>query len=259
MGTYACFLREQAEVSGQRFNLYEMCTVTYLPKGPAGYIITSNRDEDKTRPTLPVQGYTAGNKTLYYPKDERANGTWIAHEQDAFTLCLLNGANRPHIRKEHYRKSRGLVVLDFFDYNDPLRFAQEYDLDGIEPFTLLMANAGGALATLHELRWDEQRAELITHDAARPNIWSSVTLYPPPVIHAREEWFAEWLQQQESYTPDAALHFHHFAGDGTDTNSLIMNRGQRRTVSITCVSINEKEMEMTYEDLVNGRRVVLSK
>lgn len=233
-----------------------MCTVTYIPL-QTGYIITSNRDEDMLRPTLPVKEYQFGNKTLYYPKDERANGTWIAHEKEGFTLCLLNGANHPHIRKEHYRKSRGLVVLDFFEFNDPEKFANEYDFSGIEPFTLVMAHSHEATKTLHELKWNEQRVELIIHDAAQPLIWLSVTLYPPPVIHAREEWFGQWLQQQKDFTPEATLYFHHFAGDGTNTNNLIMNRGQRRTVSITCVCKKGDRMEMVYEDLVKGEKMMI--
>lgn len=228
-----------------------MCTVTYLPAGEKEYIITSNRDEDAARPTLPVRRYTTAERTLYFPKDERAGGTWIAHDAAGFTLCLLNGANRPHVRKKRYRKSRGLVVLDFYRFSDPEKFSKEYDLSGIEPFTLIMANAGNKCSVLYELRWDEQRAELIRHNAEQPQIWSSVTLYTPGVIRAREKWFAEWLKKQSTYTAEEALRFHHFAGDGTDTNSLVMNRGMRRTVSITCISKIQQPAAIFYEDLVN--------
>jgi uncharacterized protein with NRDE domain len=98
---------------------FEMCTVSYLPLPSAGYILTSNRDEAPERPTaLPINHYRIGERTVYFPKDPQAGGTWIATTGDESTICLLNGGFVPHIAApgHHYRKSRGMVVLDYFLY-----------------------------------------------------------------------------------------------------------------------------------------------
>ena len=117
-----------------------MCTVTYLPVHQREFILTSNRDEDILRlSALSVQEYQVNGRTVYFPKDQKASGTWIAYDVKGYTLCLLNGANRPHVRKDTYGKSRGLVLLDFYTFNDPDVFFKEYDFTGIEPFTMVMA------------------------------------------------------------------------------------------------------------------------
>ena len=56
-----------------------MCTVTYLPLQDNGFILTSNRDEAIVRKiSLPPAKYTINNTSVFFPKDQEANGTWIA-------------------------------------------------------------------------------------------------------------------------------------------------------------------------------------
>ena len=54
-----------------------MCTVTFYPNNNE-YILTSNRDEVKHRPTLAPKKYNINNQEITFPKDEVAGGTWIA-------------------------------------------------------------------------------------------------------------------------------------------------------------------------------------
>lgn len=231
-----------------------MCTVTYLPITNNQYILTSNRDEDVTRATaIPFKEYKLNNSSIYYPQDPQANGTWIAHNASGYTLCLLNGAYQKHSTKASYVKSRGLVLLDFFNYNNPKQFANNYNFEGIEPFTLLMVYVctETQLIQLHELKWDENQATLIAHDATLPHIWSSVTLYTTDVIQLRKQWFEEWLRKNENYTPQDILFFHHFGGEGKLANDLIINRGNKKTVSISCIHKHLLSTEIIYEDIVN--------
>ncbi len=233
-----------------------MCTVTFLPVSNNEFILTSNRDEDVDRPTaLPVLEYTINNKTIYYPKDAKANGTWIAYDTSGYTLCLLNGGFKAHTPKSNYKISRGLMLLNFFDYNDPNRFAEEYDFNGIEPFTLIMAYACSETKSiiLNELKWNEIKATLTKYDSSLPQIWSSVTLYSANVIEQRLHWFNNWLSNNDTYTADGILFFHHFAGDGKAHNDLIINRGNKKTVSITCIDKKLSHTEITYEDIINKK------
>lgn len=233
-----------------------MCTVTFLPINQREFILTSNRDEGIDRLTaLPVQEYSINNRTIYFPKDQQANGTWIAYDVLGYTLCLLNGAFKSHIRKENYKKSRGIVLLDFYQYNDPEKFALEYDFNGIEPFTLIIAYSCSETekVLLHELRWDEKKAYLTPYDSSLPHIWSSATLYSQETIIAREQWFSQWLQNHQSYNNSDILFFHHFGGDGNIASDLLMNRGNVKTVSITCIDKKLLFTEITYEDILNKK------
>ena len=86
-----------------------------------------------------------------------------------------------------------------------------------------------------------------------PRIWSSVTLYNPEVITAREKWFDNWLEKHSTYTSDAILFFHHFGGTGKTENDLVMNRPGKKTVSITCISKSLTHTEIIYEDILNKK------
>ena len=233
-----------------------MCTVTYLPVNQREFILTSNRDEDVTRETaLPVLEYKINNRTVLFPKDQKANGTWIAYDVKGYTLCLLNGAYQPHNSTGNYVKSRGLMLLDFYQYNEPEDFVNQYNFNGIEPFTLIMSYSCSDTekVKLYELKWDEVKATLVKHDSSLPHIWSSVTLYTPEVVTARKHWFSNWLEKHPTYTKDDILFFHHFGGTGTSENDLIINRGNKKTVSICSISKHLTHTEIIYEDILNKK------
>jgi hypothetical protein len=228
-----------------------MCTVTYLPLPDEGFILTSNRDESITRKTaIPPERYTINGTSIFFPKDQEANGTWIATAPNNYTLCLLNGAFEKHTSNPPYKKSRGLMLLDLFLYKDVNEFVSDYNFDNIEPFTLIILCNANAIE-LFELRWDGVKCHFKKLDGNKPAIWSSATLYKPETILAREAWFATWLKKTTVYTANEILFFHHFAGDGDAKNNLIMNVDDKKTVSVTTIVHENLSRTIIYEDLVN--------
>ncbi|MEO8147531.1 MAG: NRDE family protein [Bacteroidia bacterium] len=232
-----------------------MCTVTFLPLNNSDFVLTSNRDEQTIRkPALSPTIYNVHNSLLVFPKDLQAEGTWIATSGIQFTLCLLNGAFKKHERKGSYRKSRGLMLLDFFKYNNVNAFLNGYDFNDIEPFTLLILNTGGRHPQLTEVRWDGEIIYPKEIDTTVPHIWSSATLYNKETIAARENWFTEFLSKQTTYNENTVLDFHHFGGNGDRGNSLVMNRDNVvRTVSITSIARKNNLTNMIYKDVINEK------
>jgi hypothetical protein len=224
-----------------------MCTATYLPIGPKGFILTHSRDEKAIRPAaLPPGEVPIGGHLVTFPKDPQGMGTWIA-SANKLTVCLLNGAFVPHQPQPPYKHSRGLVALDVFDYVSVDAFIRHYPFDGLEPFTLVLLEGG----RLTELRWNGKRLSIRDKDPKRTHIWSSVTLYTTEVIQQRERWFTQWQQQISHWTVVAIRQFHKTAGDGDPRNSLRMNRqNQYFTVSLTSVLHNGDVSAMLYEDLI---------
>jgi hypothetical protein len=223
-----------------------MCTVTYLPM-PGGYILTSNRDEALVRKPAEVPGIqTVGTCRVLFPRDGDAGGTWIATADNGRTVCLLNGAFAWHKHNPPYRKSRGLVVLDFFKTATADDFHKNYDLQGIEPFTLLIREGN----ELFELRWDGQQNFFKPLDALQPHIRCSATLYTPEVIAMREKWFAAWLEKHREFKVEDILSFHLFAGEGDEHTRIRMSiYGIVQTVSITCIQSVNDVQQMYYSDL----------
>lgn len=223
-----------------------MCTVTFIPvKGR--YYITSNRDEKISRkPAIPAKEYLFGDKTLIFPKDADAGGTWISLGDNGIAGVLLNGAFNKHIPAPSYRKSRGLIFLEIMSSHDPAVHFTAMDLSEIEPFTLVLLHQND----LCECRWDGKTKYCREIDRNIPHIWSSVTLYDSSVIRKREQWFAQWLNINRYPGPNDILEFHRFSGEGNLYNDLVMNRrNELLTVSITSIELQNDKGIVDYLDL----------
>ena len=238
-----------------------MCTVSYLPLPGEGFIITSTRDEKSLRkPAMPPEKYNIHDGPVYFPRDTDAGGTWIASSPGGHTLCLLNGGFIIHESSPPYRKSRGLVLLDFYRFNNVVRFRDEYDFSGIEPFTLLICNSHGnaqdiAYPQFDELRWDGEQVHHTPLNPELPAIWSSVTLYSDEVISQRKQWFDKWLAGHPEFTVGSAVDFHKTAGTGNILNDILMNRDNVvKTVSITSILRDPLSHKYYYEDVINQQQ-----
>jgi uncharacterized protein with NRDE domain len=227
-----------------------MCTVSFLPISKKHFILTSNRDEAIERPSaVPFTKYNVNNKDVYFPKDQKANGTWIAHDPRGNTICLLNGAFEKHKSESSYRLSRGLMVLDFFEFSSPNDFVENYNFTGIEPFTLIIIDKFSNEYSLQELRWDGKNTHFFKLDELKPRIWSSSTLYTMETKELREKWFNSFLSENQEIDPQKIIRFHHFEESKSSKNNLIFEDQNKKTVSISCIDCNEMESKIKYYDL----------
>ncbi len=223
-----------------------MCTVTYIPT-ESGYLFTSNRDESPKRTAPHLRFREMGKRRLLYPEDPRARGSWISVSDDQRLACLLNGAFVRHRRQLPYRRSRGLMLLDLFAFEDFQAFAKHYTFKNMEPFTLI----GIEGREVHEFRWDGQQLHHQNLPADSSHIWSSATLYPPEMAAQRRQWFDDWWETREQNWKNAFL-FHLTAGCGDPHNDLVMNRaGRVMTVSISSIQKTNEQFTFKHYDLLN--------
>lgn len=229
-----------------------MCVLTFIPLENNGFILTSNRDEAVAREAaLPPKKYKINGQNIFFPKDPQGGGTWIA-SCGFFTLCLLNGGLIKHIPNPPYRKSRGKVILDFYDFKDVNLFIENYNFDNIEPFTLIIIENSNYLI-INELRWTGKELLHKKIDAHFPQIWSSVTLYSPEIIKERENWFKDFLRELPN--SKQILEFHHTAGNGDKKNAIKMNREDKlKTISISQFIVSQTAFTLYYEDLQNNKQ-----
>jgi uncharacterized protein with NRDE domain len=223
-----------------------MCTVTWLPLANSGFILTSNRDEAVARQASNPVFEMIGDAKVLFPKDPKAGGTWIATNPQR-TVCLLNGAFEKHAHQPPYRRSRGLMLLDSFEFASIHTFSEVYDFEEIEPFTLVVAEG----IQLFEMRWNGTELFLNELNPEIPHIWASSTLYSSAVIHQRKIWFEKWLSENKTPTVESIIQFHQFSGDGNVENDLVMRRGDLlKTLSITAIKKNNNELGMHYLNLL---------
>ena len=226
-----------------------MCTVTYLPLGNEEFCLTSNRDETPGR--QPMELYYDEANNLLFPKEPKHGGTWISASADNRLVCLLNGAFQKHKQEPPYRRSRGLVVLDYFEYGTTAQFVTNYYFDGIEPFTMVIFDN----AKLYDFRWDGETKHLLELDPEKPHIWSSSTLYNDEIKNKRIAWFQNWLAAEQEKNAAEILKFHKTAGADDKENGLIMSRNNNLvcTVSITQVIKKDHKFSLKYFDRINNQ------
>lgn len=226
-----------------------MCTVTIIPKGKNDFVLTSNRDEAPNRISLSPDFYTIQNTKMLFPKDEFAGGTWIGVSEKKRLICLLNGAFIFHERKVDYRISRGVVVNDLLASDNVVESIKNYDLNNIEPFTLVIADWNETLH-FYELVWDGEEKHIINLPL-EPKIWSSSTLYTKSMKEERNLWFSDF-KKKNILTASSLLQFHEFAGNSNEEYGVVMDRGFVKTISITQVEKSNLNIEMRYSNLQNN-------
>ena len=224
-----------------------MCTVSFV-RTKDSVIITSNRDEKTIRPSaIPPRTYSVNGKSLVFPKDPKAGGTWFVTNTEGTILVLLNGASEKHKVQLPYRKSRGLIVLEMISSASPKDFWTEIDLHSIEPFTLVLFQD----QNLFQLRWNGTDKETIALDVDKNHIWSSATLYPATVREQRASWFHTFMDQNPEVSESTMYDFHRYTEEGNDENGLVINRNdEMKTLSITQAVLQKNKVSILHYDLI---------
>ena len=231
-----------------------MCTLSFYPKPDSdGFILTFSRDEMPNRSTVEI--VNDAKRGLIYPKDALHGGTWFAIDQanGRFT-CLLNGAFEIHKRQLPYRKSRGLVLLDSFDYLDIEDFWNRYNFTNIEPFTII----SGENNHFWELRWDGNERHSRQLNNMKSEIWSSCTLYNQKVRSAREDWFSNFLKSKKGFLDaDNLQQFHQTPHTEEPQNGILMHRPfGPETVSITQLNYLFSSQIIDFEYYELGEHII---
>jgi len=227
-----------------------MCTVSFIPLKNNDFIFTSNRDEAIGRNTLNPDFYMNNGIKTWMPKDEKSDGTWIGATNNKRVVCLLNGAFEAHVKKSTYRHSRGVVVNDFLVIADYVLGLENYNLDNIEPFTLIIVDWSADLQ-LTELVWDGTHKK-ITHLPLENKIWCSATLYTPEMKKKRTHWFSDFVAKN-NLTQESVLDFHQNYSVGDKNIDLQIDRGNLKTVSITSIAKKDAVLKLYYVDLLKNK------
>lgn len=231
-----------------------MCTVTYIPKAQGeGFYFTHNRDESIRRKiAVPPMIKQVGDKRILCPIDREGGGTWLAVSEDKRLACILNGGSSPHERKTSYRHSRGLVVLDYFNFSDNDDFMRNYSMEGLEPFTLLLLDG----KTFLHLVWENDRLTETALNPAIPYLFSSYMLYNEGIVLTRRKLFHDFIRNTDHAGSEEIIRFHRYAGHDDPETALVVERDNFvHTVSISHVDAGIEKAYFAYIDLINDIRL----
>lgn len=228
-----------------------MCTVTYIPS-KNGFCLISSRDEIESRDTFLPKKYIIKNQEITFPKDAVSGGTWIAISKKKKLLCLLNGAYKPHANQK-FKKSRGLILLKNFEYENINEFKEKINLSNVEPFTLLQIEYENNNIKFDEIIWDGSE---ILHKKLSPEkkqIWMSSTLYDENTKSERKKWFNNW-----EFEKNKEVDFHKMIKINNENNNKMLKKdGNLKTVSISSVSFDGEKTNFNYLDLSQKQKTKL--
>ena len=230
-----------------------MCTVSIFYKGNNDFVLTSNRDEAPNRKALSPDFYTINSTELLMPKDEQSGGSWIGASAKNRIVCLLNGGFTLHKRQTAYRQSRGVVVTDLLTATDIEATIESYNLEDIEPFTIVIADWNTDLK-FYELVWDAKQKHF-QQLPLETKIWSSSTLYTEDKKQARRDWFQDFKSKNE-LSSSALLAFHKTAGKGNQDFGVVMDRGVVKTTSITQIEKTDASLVMRFNNLNTSEKTI---
>ena len=219
-----------------------MCTLTYVPFGK-NRIITSSRDENPVRIAIEPNPYIYNCRELFFPKDVHSQGSWLVSDKKHRVSSLLNGGFEKHVRKDGYRLSRGIVHLDLYGFSGLEEFTAHYELDDIEPFTLVSIEDSGQ--RLLELIWTGNEKHLTEYKADEPKIWSSSTLYSAEARDVRRAWFERHIDKIQGDFKTRMLEFHSQRHSKNEEINILMNREKVRTTSISQIWVDPETIDFT--------------
>lgn len=227
-----------------------MCTVSVLPL-QNGHVFTFSRDEKPERHTPHfITQQQLAHKEIYYAKDSRAGGTWFAADNRGNAAMLFNGAFKKHEKQQGYKKSRGIILLQLITALNMLRFFEEEELKGVEPFSILLFEN----KNLYRLTWDGVSKHITPLLNKTGYIFSSATLYDERIQQQRRLWLADFFIQQQQITSDGIFQFHSGYKSDDKENGLIIERpGSCSTLSISQLIITAGAAEMKHVDLITGK------
>ncbi len=209
-----------------------MCTVVFIPDKEK-YYFASLRDENPNRLEAIVPFLTNTNNCNFLaPRDPKGGGTWAGINEYGNVIILLNGGFKNHTKQNNYSKSRGIIVTELLLTKTPVAEWTLFDLDNIEPFTLIV----WAEEKLSQLVWDGKSKTLINLSSKEPHIWSSATLYSDNTKNYRTKLFKKWMTTEPYLSKFSLLNF--FKTYNENYNGFLMKRGENiKTLSYTFIEI----------------------
>lgn len=237
-----------------------MCTLTLIAPHPAH--VTANdaspilrlvmsRDELRTRPrALAPAIHTVAARSILMPLDPTSQGTWIGINDRGIFAALLNLTEPDHLASPPKAAlSRGTIIpaiLHHDTLDHACSAAQTLLNDDFLPFRLLIGSLDGAYL-LHS------RARSV-EPLSLPLLLTSSGLGDHLVHRPRSDLFASTLARDLSPSSQDAFHRHIFPDQ--HHLSVLMDRADARTVSITTLELSPHAVTMLYEDLLTQQRTI---
>jgi len=214
-----------------------MCILSIV-KSEQGIIITSNRDEQRSRKnSLAPEIINLGDRKAIIARDAQAQGTWLLTDNHGRTAILLNGAFESHIPAPPYRESRGIILMNLFQEDNFKSAFLFYNLENIEPFQIIYLDTEIAFQCV----WDGNQKHLFAIDLSTPQVFFSPTLYTREQQEEKRNHFFKTLAEIGSINSNELLEIHSNQNIHSSELNFFMSREHQTTKSISQVELDSTQ------------------
>lgn len=214
-----------------------MCILSIV-KSDQGIIITSNRDEQRSRKnSLAPEIINLGERKAIIARDAQAQGTWLLTDNHGRTAILLNGAFESHTPAPPYRESRGIILMHLFQEHNFKSAFLFYNLENIEPFQIIYLDTEIAFQCV----WDGNQKHLFAIDLSTPQVYFSPTLYTREQQEEKRNHFFKTLAEIGSINSNELLEIHSNQNIHSSELNFFMSREHQTTKSISQVELNSTQ------------------
>lgn len=216
-----------------------MCTLT-IQRDAAMVRVTMNRDEryERIETGLRQDDHTQ----MLFPEDGLSGGSWIGVNAEGVIVCLMNRYDSlPNVSLS----SRGRIVIDALSLGgikQVLSWLQCHFKPGAyNPFSLFVVSE-------HLTSRMDWTGEVWNEEYLPLKPWTMVTSSAEDwvaVADYREQQFSQWLSEGAEFVRGVAGF--HFQSDPMRMNqSVLMQRAQSHTKSITQIALAGEQVYVTY-------------
>ena len=219
-----------------------MCTLSWLPV-PGGYSLFFNRDESPLRgPEVPAAVHQWGDVTLVAPLDSDQGGTWIAANEFAVTIAVLNRYGPEMVRTTALR-SRGQLVRSLATTPSPDLVSHRLaatTLTDYQPFTLATTAPDSPVSLL---AWNGESLE--ERAVKLPGLVATSSGFSSETEAARHATLSQ-IQAGGPITPDVLEAFHRSHLPVRGPLSPCMHRDVAETRSFCRVDVTSDSVEIHH-------------
>jgi hypothetical protein len=219
-----------------------MCILSIV-KSEQGIVITSNRDEQRSRKnSLAPEIIDLGKRKAIIARDAHALGTWMLTDNLGRTAILLNGAFENHITSPPYRESRGIILMNLFQEENFKSAFLFYNLENIEPFQVIYLDTELAFQCV----WDGNQKHLFEIDLSIPQVFFSPTLYTKEQQAEKRNHFFKTLAEIGSINAAQLIEIHSNQKTESLDLNFFMSREHQTTKSISQVELNSTQSKYVH-------------
>lgn len=229
-----------------------MCTITYIPLSETHYLLATNRDERKDRPSARPPGIRqCGGRQALYPVDRQAGGTWISANDAGISMTVANNYQRinPRLQAENTAaRSRGLIIPELLTCETLQQVKvrmERLPMQEFNPFTLYAA--GVHPMTFCFWDWDGEQTTFSQPDPVA-SIWVSSGFDFEGAREQRRQVFETFIRENPKPGAKTLRRLLCSQDPQPGAYSIAMMQELVQTVSSTIVEYDSGSIRMDYHD-----------